>query len=468
MRRGHEHAKHHKMHPVHRIAVHGARGTSVWKRLVFVIAGMVFSVLLSSYFLGFGTPQQIVFAITISALVLWLSEIVPLHVTALAIPFALVVLGGFKPAEAFSPFFDSIVVLVLGGFAIALALSKYKVDEYLGHKLVHRGSRPRMVLLSLMAVTAFLSMWMANSAAAALMMPIGLIILKENRMLPLKSNFGKSMVLGIGFAATIGGLGTLVGSTPNVLVAKFLGQAGYSFGFIDWSYYGLPMMIALVLSTFIILTLLFRPEVRKIDISDVKRKLNKKQKEVLAIFAVTVVLWLTTEIHKLDIGTISLVPIFLLYAFGLLNTEDFRKLDWPSLILIGGGISLGLAMHTSGLDVTMANALNVMITNQPALVVALVIITFGVALTAFASNTAAASVMIPMMIPLAVVTGVNPRMLALLAGVGVSLDFIMPSGTPPTTIAYSTSYVRLKDLIKAGLLVSAAAIVICALIAVAL
>jgi len=456
------------MHPVHRIAVHGARGTSAWKRLVFVIVGMALSVLVSSYFLGFGTPQQIVFAITISALVLWLSEIVPLHVTALAIPFALVVLGGFKPAEAFAPFFDSIVVLVLGGFVIAFALSKYKVDEYIGHKLVHRGSSPRLVLLSMMAVTAFISMWMANSAAAALMMPIGIIILKENKMLAGESRFGKSMVLGIGFAATIGGLGTLVGSTPNVLVAKFLTQAGYSFGFMDWTYYGFPIMVALVISTFVILTLLFKPETKKINMKESNRKLNASQKKVLAIFVITVLLWITSEIHKIDIGTISLVPIFLLYAFGLLKVEDFKKIEWPALILIGGGISLGYSMHTSGLDVTMANALGTIITSQPALVIALVIITFGVALTAFASNTAAASVIVPMMIPLAVATGINPRMLALLAGVGVSLDFIMPSGTPPTTIAYSTHYVNLRELIKAGVLVSLAAIAISTLIAIAL
>jgi len=440
----------------------------VAKKLVFVIAGVLFFGALSSYFLGFGTQQQIVFTITFTALFMWLSEIVPLHVTALFIPFLLIIFGGFKPAEAFSPFFDSIVVLVLGGFVIAFALSKYKVDEYIGHKLVHRGSSPRMVLLSMIAVTAFISMWMANSAAAALMMPIGLIILKENGMLPGKSAFGKSMVLGIGFAATIGGLGTMVGSTPNVLVAKFLNQAGYQFGFMDWTYYGFPMMVALIISTFVILTLVFRPEVKKISMKENARKLNNNQKKVLAIFAITVFLWITSEIHKIDIGTISLVPIFLLYAFGLLKGEDFKKIEWPSLILIGGGISLGYAMHTSSLDVTMANALYTLITGQPAIVIALVIITFGVALTAFASNTAAASVVVPMMIPLAVATGINPRTLALLAGVGVSLDFIMPSGTPPTTIAYSTSYVKLKELLKAGLLVSVAAIAICTAIAVAI
>lgn len=441
---------------------------SIVKKILFVIAGVLVSTVLASYFLGFGTPQQIVFTITFTALCMWLTEIVPLHITALFIPFLLVIFGGFKPAEAFSPFFDSVVVLVLGGFVIALALSKYKVDEYIGHKLVHRGSSPRLVLLSMIVVTAFISMWMANSAAAALMMPIGLIILKDNKMLPGKSTFGKSLVLGIGFAATIGGLGTMVGSTPNVLVAKFLNQAGYSFGFMDWTYYGFPMMVALIFSTFTILTFLFKPEVKKINMQENKRRLNIDQKKVLAVFVITILLWVTTEIHKIDIGTISLVPVFLLFGLGLLKGDDFKKIDWPSLILVGGGISLGFAMHASALDVTMANAIGNIISGQGALLIALVIITFGVALTAFASNTAAASVLVPMMIPLAVATGINPRMLAMLAGVGVSLDFIMPSGTPPTTIAYSTSYVKLRELLKAGLLVSIAAIFICSFIAIAI
>jgi sodium-dependent dicarboxylate transporter 2/3/5 len=227
------------------------------------------------------------------------------------------------------------------------------------------------------------------------------------------------------------------------------------------------MMICLIFSTFAILTLLFKPEIKTINFRETRKKLDSKQKKVLFVFSLTIVLWLTTELHKIDIGTISLVPVFL-YALRLLNTEDFKKIDWPALILIGGGISLGFAMHASELDVKMAQLLSTFIMEQPSLVIAFVVITFGVALTAFASNTAAASVLIPLMIPLAVTTGLNPRTLALLAGIGVSLDFIMPSGTPPTTIAYSTGYVKLRELLIAGLLVSIAAILICTFIAVLL
>jgi len=438
------------------------------EKLLFVIAGSILSIVVSSQFLGFGTPQQIVFSITITTLLLWLSEIVPLHVTALGIPFMLVIFGGFKPSEALAPFFDSVVILVLGGFVIALTMNKHGLDKHLGQKLFHNASNPRYALLGIMFATALISMWMANSATAALMMPIGIIILKENKLLSLKSSFAKSMVLGIGFAATIGGLGTLVGSTPNVLVSKFLTQSNYQFGFMEWSYYGIPMMIVLVFCSFLILTFLFKPEINKLSIKKSDSKMTKNQKKVLLIFALTIILWLTSGIHKINIGIISLVPIFLIYGFGLLNRDDFKKVDWPSLILIGGGISLGFAMHASTLDVTMANALGSGITGQSALVIALIIISFGVALTAFASNTAAASVLIPLMIPLGLATGIDPKTLALLAGIGVSLDFVMPSGTPPTTIAYASGYVRLKDLLKAGILVSIVAIIVCTLIAISL
>lgn len=436
------------------------------ERGMFALLGVVLGIIISSASLPFGSQQQIVLAITISALFFWLSEFIPLHATALLIPFLLVVFGGFQATETFASFFDPVIVLVLGGFAIALAMRKHNVDEYIGQKLIHKGSRPSHVLFGLMAVTAILSMWMANSAAAAIMLPIGLVILKENKLHHFKSNFAKSVVLGIGYAATIGGLGTLVGSTPNILAAKFLNQNGIEFGFVDWLYYGLPVMAALLVAAWIVLSLMFRPEIKKVNIKSFEEKLSKKQKQVLLIFAVAVILWMTTGIHGIDIGTVSLVPLLLLYAFGLLKSDDFNKIDWPSLILIGGGISLGFAMHASGLDAAAANGLAGIISGQGALFAAFVIIGFGVLFTAFASNTAAAAVMIPFMIPVAAMTGFDPRTLAFLAAVGVSMDFVMPSGTPPTTMAYASGYVKLKQLIKAGIAISLIGIGIAGLLSV--
>ncbi len=424
------------------------------ERGIFALSGIVFSILLSSLIMPLGSQQQIVLAVTISALFLWLSEFIPLHATALVIPVLLVVFGGFSPAETMASFFDPIIALVLGGFAIALSLRKYRVDEYIGQKLMHRGSKPHLVLLGLMSITAVLSMWMANSAAAAIMLPIGIAILNENRLKRLKSNFAKSVVLGIGFAATIGGIGTLVGSTPNVLTAKFLGQHGIAFGFLDWLVYGLPIMISLLVLAWVCLSVMFRPEIMRVDIKRVESRLDRKQKEVIFIFMLTVILWMTTGLHGIDLGIVSIVPIILLYVFGLLTAEDFHKIDWPALILIGGGIALGYAVNASGLDAAMAGYLGILISDQAALVVSFIVISFGVLFTAFMSNTAAASVTIPFMIPVASLAGFDPRTLAVLAGVGVSLDFIMPSATPPTTMAYFSGYIRLRDLLKAGIAVS--------------
>ncbi|MBI4182247.1 MAG: DASS family sodium-coupled anion symporter [Candidatus Aenigmarchaeota archaeon] len=429
------------------------------ERALFALAGAGLALLLATALLPWGTPQHAVLAITIGILFLWLSEFLPLHVTALLIPFLLVAFGGFEPAAALAGFFDPIIALVLGGFAIALGMQKHGLDAWLGEKLVHDGSTPRHVLLGLMAATALLSMWMANSAAAAIMLPIGLVILRENKLLP-GSRWGKGVVLGIGFAATIGGLGTLVGSTPNILVAKFLNQSGIAFGFLDWLVFGLPLMAALLLGAWAILSFLFRAEIARVRVEKADRKLTGKQQQVLGVFLLTVLLWLTADLHGVNIGIVSLVPLFLLYGLGLLDTKDFHALDWPSLILIGGGISLGFAMHASGLDAVMATALGSSILGQPAILISLLVIGFGVLLTGFASNTAAAAVMIPFMIPVAALTGLDPRTLAFLAGVGVSMDFVMPAGTPPTTMAYGTGYLKLRELLLAGLLVSAMGILV--------
>ncbi|MBI4021421.1 MAG: DASS family sodium-coupled anion symporter [Candidatus Aenigmarchaeota archaeon] len=433
------------------------------ERGLFALAGAAVAILLATALFPWGTPQHAVLAITVGVLFLWLSEFLPLHVTALFIPFLLVLFGGFSPAAVLGSFFDPIIALVLGGLAIALAMQKVGLDAFIGERLIHDGSTPRYVLLGLMGATALLSMWMANSAAAAIMLPIGLVILRENR-LSIRSPYGKSVVLGIGYAATIGGLGTLVGSTPNILVAKYLNQQGISFGFVDWLSMGLPLMIALLLGAWAVLSLVFRAEIPRVSVQKSRRKMNRSQKLVLAVFLLTVLLWLTTDLHRIDIGIVSLVPLFLLSGLGLLDTQDFHRLDWPSLILIGGGIALGFGMHASGLDVTMAQVLGSSILGQPAILISLLVIGFGVLLTGFASNTAAAAVMIPFMIPVAAVTGLDPRVLAFLAGVGVSLDFVMPAGTPPTTMAYGTGYLKLRELLLAGFLVSAAGILIGALL----
>jgi len=422
-------------------------------------------------FIAFGIPglnigQQIVLGILLISMVLWFSELIPLHATALLAAFLLVSFGGFAPKDVFNPFFEPVIVLLLGGFVLARALQKHGLDEFIALKfLKHTGSSPNKFLFGIMAVTAFLSMWISNTAATAVILPIGIVILSKNGLKPLKSNYGKALVLGIAFAATAGGIGTLVGSTPNVIAAKFLNENGIAFSFVDWMWHGVPLVVCLIPVIWFVLTRIYKPEIKKLKVIPFNKKLIKKQKWVLYIFAITVILWLTTGIHGVPANTISLVPIILLYLTGLLNTADFSKINWAALILIGGGLTLGLSMNAVGLDLLFANLIKSLIINQPIFLIFVIIGFFAIALTIFASNTAAAAVMIPIMIPLAISLGLDVRTIVVLAAIGVSLDFIVPVGTPPSAIAYSSGYVRVKDMVRAGALLALLGVLVLASLA---
>lgn len=428
--------------------------TRVVLNAIIIIVGLslVFTLPLQS-------QQLMVLSILVVSMVLWFSELLPLHVTALLAAFLLVTVGDFSPREVYTPFFEPVIVLLLGGFVLARALQKHNLDEYIALKFLKKtGTNPYVFLLGLMGITAFLSMWISNTASAALIIPIALVILAKNKLSPLKSNFGKATVLGVAFAATTGGVGTLVGSTPNVIAAKYLSENGVQFGFIEWMTYGLPVVFVLIPILWFVVTHVYRPEIKKLKPIPFNKSLSGKQKQVLGIFAATVILWLTTGFHGVPSNTVSLIPIFLLYAFGLLNTNDFSKINWAVLILIGGGLTLGGAMHATGIDILFADAIQALVIGQPIFLIFVIIGFAAIAMTIFASNTAAGAVMIPVMIPLAMSLGVDPQTIVLITAIGVSLDFIVPVGTPPTAIAYSTGYVRVKDIVRVGSILTILAI----------
>lgn len=411
--------------------------------------------------MGIDPLAQTVLAIMIIAMLLWFTEVLPLHATAILIAFLLIVVAGYTPTETFAPFFDPVVVLLMGGFVLARAMQKHKLDEYIAMKFLDRfGHSPSKFLLGIMIVSAFLSMWMSNTASAAILLPIALVILAKNQIKPLKSNYGKALVLGIAFSATVGGIGSLVGSTPNVIAAKFLNEAGISFGFTDWMYYGLPFVVIFIPIMWVVLTRVFKSEITSLKKIEFNNTLNRYQKKILIIFAATALLWLTTKFHGLASSTVALVPIIALYVFGLLDTEDFAKINWAVLILIGGGLSLGLAIQSSGLDILIASLIETSIIAQPMFIIFVGLALFAILLTVVASNTAAGAVMIPLMIPLAAALGLPITPIVMIAAIGVSLDFIVPVGTPPSAIAYSSGYVRVKDMAKVGLILAAIGVIL--------
>ena len=420
--------------------------------LVFLLALLL---AIAAYFIPLGDPKaQAVISVTVFVVILWITEVLPLHVTALLAAFLLIIFGRMPEKEIFANFFDPAIVLLLGGFVIAVAMTKHKLDHYFAHKIMNTcGNKSSIILFGILISTAFISMWISNTAAAALMMPIAIVFLIKNRMKPLASKFGKAAVLAVAYGATIGGIGTIVGSTPNILAAKYLNTHDAVFGFFDWFYRGFPFMIIMILIGWIVLLVLFKPEKKKLKIVRVKEKLHSDQKLVLLIFAVTIILWMTEKFHGISSANVSIVPIVLLYSFGMLGFKDFAKVDWESLILVGGGLALGYGIHAVGLDSHVVSVIKG-VSSLSAFGFFLMMGMLGILLTIFISNTTAAALYVPIVVALASTMGVGAVNTVVVAAIGVSLDFVFPFGAPPSEIAYATKYVRMKDMAKAGIVIS--------------
>jgi sodium-dependent dicarboxylate transporter 2/3/5 len=316
------------------------------------------------------------------------------------------------------------------------------------------GDRPLVFVLGLMLVTAFLSMWMSNTASAAIMIPISIIVLKENGLFHEHSRFARGVVLAVAYAATIGGIGSLVGSPPNAIAAKYLHESNVTLDFVEWMLKALPFVVLALLFTWLLLSLFNKPEIDRIRFTYHERKLDRSQKLIFIIFLITVSGWLTTKFTGLSAATVALVPVIGLFALRLLEVGDLAKISWPTLLLFGGGLSLGSAVNEVGIDSWLAGLVQDSITGIPLFAVLLMLVFFGIGVTMVASNTASAAILIPLMLPLADDLGLDLKSMAMLIAIGVSLDFMMPVGTPPSAIAYSTGVVNVRQMIKNGFLVN--------------
>jgi sodium-dependent dicarboxylate transporter 2/3/5 len=367
----------------------------------------------------------------------------------------LLTLGDFSARDIFNPYFDPVIVLFLGGFILARGMQKYEIDHLMAHEILkHVSDRPSTFVLGLMLVTAFLSMWMSNTAAAAIMIPISIIVLKENNLFNEQSRFAKAAVLSVAYAATIGGIGSLVGSPPNAIAARYLNEEGISLYFVEWMIKALPFVVLALLFTWLLLFLFNKPEIEKIEFKYEVRELNRSQKIIFIVFIITVVGWLTTKFTGLSSSAVALIPVISLFALGLLDDTDLAKISWPTLLLFGGGLSLGSAVSQVGIDSLLATLMQDWIADIPLFVTLLILVFLGIAVTMMASNTASAAILIPLMLPLSQGLGIDMKSMAILVAIGVSLDFMMPVGTPPSAIAYSTGVVSVREMIKNGFLVN--------------
>jgi sodium-dependent dicarboxylate transporter 2/3/5 len=428
-----------------------------------VAAASVAAYLYTSGLLGQG--ERAALAILIIAAGLWITEAAPLPATALLVPLLQSLLGVRSFGDSLRPFFDPVVMLLLGGFLLAAAVEKYDLDEYFASQVVSRvRADARILLLVMMTATMALSLWISNTAAAAIMMTLALKLVEgaEDK----GDNFPKALVLGIAYSATVGGVGTLVGTTTTAMAAGTLKRlTGAEITFLGWILYGLPVSLLMVLASWALLISLFPFGGRKVSPSQISmRPLGGRQMLTLAVFAVSIILWITERVpdplipligwrgHGLSSSIVAAIIAVILFFSGLLDERDLSRVNWGVLILIGGGLSLGEALEVSGLMNRIGEALLIFTRGAGTIPIILIVSLFGLVITVVASNTASAAIFLPIAIGIAASTGIDPAVLAAIVGITTSLDFMLPVGTPPNAIAYSTGKVSLREMVKAGLI----------------
>ena len=407
-------------------------------------------------------------AVLTFAAVLWITEALPLAVTSLSIPVLAVLLGILDVKAAFSSFAHPIIFLFFGGFALATALTKYGLDKFLAFKIVSvsKGSLFGTTIL-LFAATAFISMWISNTSTTAMMLPLALGIAGT---VSADSRLKTFLLLGIAYSASVGGIGTLVGSPPNGITAANLGIE-----FTDWLKAGLPAVFILFPLLFFILYLYFRPDLkRKVTIENFTLEMTKERIGVLLVFLITVTLWLFSKkvaafigVHKYFDAVIAVFAVILLFAFRLVNWEEIdRGTDWGTLYLFGGGLALSHVLKVTGTSKFIAKILTENVGGLPHILVVLSVTIFMIFLTELMSNTATAAIFVPILITAASQMNLPPQELALPAGIAASCAFMLPVATPPNAIVYGTGMVRQRDMIRIGLILNVTFAVVISLLAV--
>ncbi len=402
---------------------------------------------------------------------LWITEIVPTIVGAFLVPIIVVISGISSSADALQPFFDPVIALFFGGFIIAEALKKHNIDRRLALGIVSNASmKPSLLILILMGVSAFLSMWMSNTASAAVMIPIAIALVNQIESSGRggdTTRFKKALILGIGYAATTGGIASVIGTPANPIAIAGLSNVGIEISFLKWMGFGLPFVFIMVFFIWGYLMLIFRPKVSKESLlevqvvfkDDLKKmgKMGKKEWITVIIFLFTIILWLiaaplknwTNGAIALSSGIIAIVAVVLIFGVNLLEPKDVKKINWNALFLFGGGLCLGDALVATGIGDWIASNMGI-IEGKHFIIVALIVGGISLLVTAVASNTASAAMLIPLVIPIAISLQMDPIMLAVIVAIGSSIDYALVFGIPPTMISYSTGYFSVKEIFRIG------------------
>ncbi len=411
-------------------------------------------------------------AVLAAALVLWITEALPFHVTGLLAMLGLALVGaGDYRAIVKTGFGDDTVVFFIGVLALAACIVRSGLGKRLSlFVLSLTGGSTRAVVFGFLAASAVLSMWITALAASAMLMPLALALLKDEGEEPGKSRFGAALMMAVAWGALVGAVGTPAGSGSNPVVVRFLSQiAHFELSFTDWMVYGIPAAILLVPAAWLVILLFFPPESRRLKKSGAELsrafrdldRMSRDEKAVLVVFALTILVWVFSPLveklahFKVPISMGALGAVVLLFLPGSTSfrwKEIEREMDWSGIILIAAGIGLGTTLYETGAAGWLSAIVFGGIGGLP-LFARLVLVVLGVLVVkiALSSNTLTGTIIVPLVLALGPSLGGGATGLALAAGFAANLAVILVTTSPVNVVPYSTGYFRISDMAKAGL-----------------
>lgn len=473
-------------------------------RLDFAFAGLlagplVFLLMMLASPADFTTDQWKVMAVAAFMLIWWLTEAVPIAVTALLPIVLLPSLGVLTLKDTTAQYGSDIVYLFLGGFMIALALEKWQLHRRIALGIVKlTGTEANRIILGFMLATALLSMWISNTACAVMMLPMALSVTRLVQDPALECDdrgrryFSISLLLGIAYAANAGGIGTLIGTPPNLVMAGYLrDQMGIDVSFLDWMKVGLPFSLALLGATYLMLTRLMFPN-RLGVIKGAGELIDREYKElgplgepevrVLAVFVFTALLWIFRSwldsilpfmaLNDTGIAIAATVVLFVIpsrkgSAKKLLDWEDSRGLPWGILLLFGGGLSLAAALQAVGLIKLIGDGITGLgIEGTFGLMMAMTVV--ALFLTEVMSNVALTTVFVPVAAAIGVGMGASPLYFAVPVTIASSCAYMLPMATPPNAIVFASGQLKISDMARAGFVLNLIAALLISLMALVL
>ncbi len=421
--------------------------------------------------------------------ILWITEAMPIPIVAM-FPLIFLPLLGIAHYKylafpgyfnAFAPYMHYLVVLFIGGFTIAEGMKRWGLHERIALHIVKIiGFSGERLIFGLMVATAVISMFVSNTATTAMMMPIALAILLGLGEKPGESNFGKAMMLGIAYAASIGGIGTLIGTPPNLVLAGFVDTLlGKKITFANWLIVGLPVVIVILPIAWWMLIKYFKvrgrsiPGSREVIEKRIRElgKMGRGERNTLIIFVLVALMWITRtlwtkplHLYWVNDSVIAIIGVVLFYIIPVnfkkweftLDWETNKNIPWGTLLLFGGGIALGTALDKTG----AASFIGMHLAGLGKLPIPLIIL--GIVLlvdflTEITSNTATTNMMMPILFAVGIAIHQNPILLMIAGAVAASLAFMLPVATPPNAIVYGTGYIKMRDMVKFGFLLDWAA-----------